>query len=200
MDALARQEATQGTKRFTYSDYAEWEDDNRWELIDGVPRMMASPQIPHQDVLLELGIQFRSFLRGKKCKVLIAPCDVRLNHKTRDNIVVQPDLIVVCDREKLEDGKSVKGAPDLVVEILSPSTSKNNKITKFKLYKQAGVREYWIVDPVDKIVSVYVFEEGQLGMFNYDETEKIPVHVLEGCEIDLSTIFDEDEIEEEATA
>ncbi|MCL2215623.1 MAG: Uma2 family endonuclease [Defluviitaleaceae bacterium] len=191
MEALAQQEANFEPKRYTYSEYAAWEDDNRWELINGVPRMMAAPFVSHQAVSGELYFQFKSFLKGKKCRVFYSPCDVRLNHKTRDDIVVQPDLLVVCDRNKIEDGKSVKGAPDLVIEILSASTSKFDKTTKFTLYKQAGVREYWIVDPTDKTVGVYIFEQENLGMRYYADSEKIPVHVLEGCEIDLSTVFEE---------
>ena len=193
MDALARQDTAQGTKKFTYSDYLTWEDTNRWELIDGVPRMMAAPVISHQSILEGLRLQFGNFFSDKRCQALLVQCDVRLNHETCDNTVVHPNLLVVCDPEKLKDGKSVKGAPDLVVEILPPSSSKYVMSTKFELYKQAGVCEYWIVEPNYKMISVYIFKEGKLIDMNpYGETEKIPVHVLEGCEIDLSAVFEEE--------
>ena len=188
---LPQNETIRGTKKFTYSDYADWEDDNRWELIDGVPRMMAAPSYSHQSILMALASQFYSFLRGKQCRIVQAPFDVRLNYTTRDDIVVQPDLLVVCDRDKLGDGKNLKGAPDLAIEILSPSSSKYDKTTKFKLYKQSGVREYWIVDPTDKTIAVYIFEQENLSMRYYDETETITVHALEGCEIDLSPVFED---------
>jgi len=183
----------QEQKTYTYEEYAKWDDGNRWELIDGVPYMMSAPTIAHQDILLNLGTQFRNFLRGKKCKVIIAPVDVRLNHKTKDNTVVQPDVIVVCDRDKIKNGKSLLGAPDLAIEILSPSSIKHDKILKFRKYKLAGVREYWIVDPDSKTVDVHILEEGHLGIQYYDNTEKIPVHVLDGFEIDLNEIFEPDE-------
>lgn len=195
MSALTTRAVLQDTRMYTYSDYEKWEDENRWELIDGVPQMMAAPTITHQRLLLLLGVAFETFLKGKKCRVIIAPVDVRLNHKTKDNTVLQPDVIVVCDPKKLEDGKSVKGAPDLAIEILSPSSGKHDKIVKFQLYKQAGVREYWIVDPVTETVAVHVLEDDSLGMRYYGNDEKIPVHVLEGCDINLSEIFEVEERE-----
>jgi Uma2 family endonuclease len=101
-----------------------------------------------------------------------------------------PDITVVCDSEKLDE-KGCNGAPDLVIEIISPSTAKYDRIVKFRKYQNAGVREYWIVDPEIKSVHVCILENGRYVMFVYDETEKIPVSVLKGCEIELQKIFSE---------
>ena len=189
-DLVSSDLASSEKPRFTYSDYLTWDDKTRWELIDGVPYAMAAPSVTHQEIVLELAVQFKSFLRGRQCRVIIAPFDVRLYTATIDNTIVQPDLLVVCDPSKTEDGKSCKGAPDLVVEVLSPSTGKHDQVAKFRLYQKAGVREYWIVDPGLKTIAVYVFEPENLSMRYYDDTESIPVHVLEGCNIDLVPVFE----------
>jgi len=104
--------------RYTYSDYLQWNDDVRRELIDGIPYLMAGPNRRHQELSGNLYMQFREFLKGKPCKVYFAPFDVRLNADTLDDIVVQPDLIIICDQSKLDDA-SCRGVPDMVVEILS---------------------------------------------------------------------------------
>jgi len=190
MDAVQNNQAPQKGELYVYADYVNWSDENRWELIDGEPYMMASPSFIHQRLVFLFGMQFENFLKGKDATVIISPFDVRLNHTKKDNIVVQPDVIVVCDPKRLENGKSLKGAPDLAIEILSPSTSKRDQLTKFNLYKKSGVREYWIVDPLEKFVRTYILEKDNLGMYYYDEAEKIPVYVLEGCEIDLNQVFE----------
>ena len=120
-------------KRYTYADYLTWDDDVRWELIDGVPYMMSAPSWQHQGILSNLHLFFGSFLKGKKCKVYFAPYDVRLNADTFDNTVVQPDLVIVCDRSKYMDTGYV-GAPELVVEVLSPSTSRYDQAIKYDAY------------------------------------------------------------------
>ena len=183
-------EASPEYKRYTYSDYCTWDDDKRWELIDGVPYAMSAPNQSHQEISGALFSQLYNFQKGKPCKVFAAPFDVRLNYDTSDDTVVQPDILVVCDKSKL-DGKSCNGAPDLVIEILSPSTSLHDKILKFKRYKQAGVREYWIVDPETTIVSTYIMKDGEYVTDAYGNEDSIPVHVLDGCIIDLAEIFAE---------
>ncbi|MCL2638731.1 MAG: Uma2 family endonuclease [Oscillospiraceae bacterium] len=183
-------EAIRKDKRYTYADYLTWDDDVRYELIDGVPYMMGAPNLRHQEIAGELYGQLRDFLKGKSCKPFIAPVDVRLNHRKGDNMVVQPDLLVVCDPKKLEDGKSVKGAPDFIIEILSPSNAGHDQIVKLNKYMQAGVREYWIVDPERKTVQVYILKGGIYAAYAYgEETDSIPVSVLSGCAIDLKEIF-----------
>ncbi len=104
--------------------------------------------------------------------------------------MVQPDISVVCDPGKT-DGHGCKGAPDMVVEVTSPSTSRYDKLTKFNLYLQAGVREYWIVDSADRVVSVYLLKDGQYHAAVYGADSSVTVDVLDDCTIDLSTVFPE---------
>ena len=175
-------------EHYTYADYITWDDDIRYELIEGVPYMMAAPNQAHQEICVALTGLFWSFLRGKPCRLLIAPFDVRLNAHSYDDTVVQPDLLIICDKSKL-DGKSCLGAPDMVIEILSPSTGQRDKTKKMQLYKQAGVREYWTVSPEYKTVDVYILEGEKYHVNVYSENEVVPVHILEGCEINLVDVF-----------
>jgi len=182
-------EALPEYKRYTYDDYCEWADDKRWELIDGVPYAMSAPSLAHQEISGNLFNQLYNFLKGKQCKVFAAPVDVRLNVDFGDDTVVQPDILVVCDKSKLDDGKSVLGAPDLVIEISSPSTSLRDRVLKLNRYLQAGVREYWIVDPEDQSVSVHLLKNNEYVINACGGDESIPVHVLEGCVIELPDVF-----------
>jgi len=181
----------QENQRYTYADYCTWDDGQRWELIDGVPYAMSpAPRWEHQEILVELSGQFHNFLKGKPCKVFVAPFDVQLNaNNDKNDTVVQPDLIVICDYYKL-GGTGCKGAPDLVIEILSPSTATHDKWVKFNLYQRSGVREYWIVDPDSKTVSVHVLKDGIYTAAAYGVTDNAPVSVLPGCEINLQDVFD----------
>ena len=181
-------EAIQQGMYYTYADYLAWPDDIRYELIDGTPYLMASPSETHQAILFELAGQFWNFLKGKPCRAFTAPFDVRLNPKNGDDIVVQPDLLVVCDVSKL-DGKACAGAPDLIVEILSPSTALMDRFVKFNRYLYAGVREYWIVDPETRTVAAHFLKDGQYVINTYGETDTVCVNVLPGCEISLSDLF-----------
>ena len=180
---------------YTYFDYIKWEDKTRYEIIDGVAYAMASPSQEHQEISGGLFGQLWQFLRGKSCKVFHAPFDVRLNFGSFDNIIVQPDLLVVCDKSKL-DGKSVKGPPDMIIEILSGNV-RHDTVTKLRLYQRAGVREYWIVDPKSRSVHVFIMENGRYTVEHYDENDTVPVHVLEGCEINLADVFSDMIITEE---
>jgi len=178
-------------ERYIYEDYAGWDDDERCELIDGVIYMLSSPSQAHQEIGGELFWQLRGFLKEKLCKVFQAPFDVCLNSAgDKDNTVVQPDIVIVCDKSKL-DGKRCNGAPDMVIEILSASTSKRDMVIKFKKYLQAGVREYWIVDPDRKVVSVNILNNGNYIAHAYGDEDIVPVHVLEGCKIDMKDVFSE---------
>jgi Uma2 family endonuclease len=152
----------------TYADYCSWPDDVRYELIDGVAYAMGpAPVRRHQGILLELARQVANVLEGSPCRPYIAPFDVRLPKADEsDNdvdTVVQPDLVVICDRAKLDD-KGCRGAPDWVVEVLSPSTAGHDQILKRALYQRVGVREYWLVHPVDRIVTVYRLNAGSYGV------------------------------------
>ena len=175
---------------YTYADLITWDDDVRYELIDGVPILMAPPSITHQRISGKLYLQIASFLKGRPCEVFHAPVGVRLNADLADDTVVQPDIVVVCDRSILDD-KSIKGAPDMVIEILSPSTASRDKVMKFNQYLRAGVREYWIVHPDSKTVSVHVLKDGEYITRAYADTDAVSVHVLEGCTINLSDVFED---------
>jgi len=178
-------------QEFTYADYCTWQDDERWELIDGKAYAMSpSPSMLHQEISGNLYLQLAGFLKGKPCRVFFAPFDVRLNANTFDNTVVQPDLVVICDRSKLKDTGCI-GTPDMVIEILSPSTSRRDRTIKFDLYLKYGVREYWMVDPDTKTVSAHVLKDGEYTIRAYTDADKAPVHVLEGCKINLSEVFED---------
>ncbi|MBF0500350.1 MAG: Uma2 family endonuclease [Candidatus Riflebacteria bacterium] len=182
-------------KRFTYGDYCTWPEDERWELIDGVPfDMTPAPSRQHSKISGSLFYQFYNFFSGKPCEVHNAPFDVRLprNKEPDDKIdtVVQPDILVVCDEKKLDD-KGCRGAPDLVVEIISPSTASRDNITKKALYEKHGVKEYWLVSPTDRLVTIYRLEpDGEFGKsIIFCDTDKIEVPLFPGLEIDLTSVF-----------
>jgi len=185
------QAAIKKEQRYTYADYCTWDDGERWELIDGIAYAMSpAPAWTHQDIGGNLFVQLHNFLQGKPCKVFCAPFDVRLNADTYDDTVVQPDLVIICDRSKL-GGTGCIGAPDMVVEILSPSSASKDMILKYNKYLQAGVREYWIVDPETKMVRVCILKDGKYEHNDFTETDTIPVITLEGCQIDIKTAFAE---------
>jgi len=174
---------------FTYSVYATWNDNVRWELIDGVAYAMAAPSRDHQKASRNILTQLAVFLKGKKCEVYHAPFDVRLNADYKDNIVVQPDIVVVCDESKLFDGGAA-GAPDFIIEILSPGSIIFDTQIKKSRYRQAGVKEYWIVDPFQKDITVYILNGGVYGKGTvYSEDDIIPVHTLPGCRHDMADVF-----------
>ena len=185
-------EALPEYKRYTYEDYCSWDDDKLWELIDGMPYAMAAPSQRHQEILLQLGRMIGNFLVGKTCKVFVAPFAVRLNEAYGDDTVLLPDLLVVCDMAKL-DGKCCVGAPDMAIEILSPSTAVRDRVIKLKRYLNAGVREYWIVDPDSRTISVHLLMDRQyvISAYAYGEDAAVPIHVLDGCTIDLTEVFEE---------
>jgi len=177
---------------FTYADYRDWElaEGERYEIIHGEAFAMSAPSARHQLILTELLTQFHVYLRGKPCKVFPAPYDVRLFYRADDgdDTVVQPDITIVCDERKRGD-EGCRGAPDLVVEILSPSNSAMEMERKLRLYKQAGVREYWVVDPEMNGLSVFYFGES-LAFNVYKNDDTVSVGVLPGLEISLRQVFD----------
>jgi Uma2 family endonuclease len=173
---------------YTYKDWLSWDEDFRAELIDGQIVMMAPPSRTHQKVSVELVRQLANFLKGKSCQVFHAPFGVRLS-KTEDT-VFEPDIVVVCDKSKLNK-KFCDGAPDFVIEILSPSTARYDRFIKLLKYQRAGVREYWIVDPDTKSVNVFMLENKKYVVSAYGDDDVVPVTVLEGCEIALADVFGE---------
>jgi Uma2 family endonuclease len=175
---------------YTYADLLEWDENVRAEIIEGDLYMMATPARVHQRILMELAYQLRDFLPGKPCEVYPAPFGVRLfpQDDQSDDTVVEPDIVVVCDPSKLDD-RGCNGAPDLVVEILSPSTAGYDRVVKFRKYLEAGVREYWIVSPEEKTVQAHILENGRYITRTYAETGEAPVTVLPGCIIALPLVF-----------
>ena len=181
--------------RYTFADSLTWEDDERAEIIQGEPVMLATPSRLHQEILTALVAQLYNFLEGKQCKVYPAPFAVRLFAKKDDtpeetDTVVEPDISVVCDGSKL-DHYGCKGAPDLVIEILSPSTQRHDRLVKLGLYSKAGVKEYWIVSPEEKTVQVMLQDKGKGLQLHevYGEKDVAKVNVLSGCFIELERVF-----------
>jgi Uma2 family endonuclease len=177
-------------KRYTYAEYCTWGEDVRCELIDGVVYDMSpAPGTLHQGISGNIHGQLFIFLQNKHCKVFSAPFDVRL-HAGDDYTVVQPDIVVICDNSKITKA-GCTGAPDMVIEILSPSTASKDMLLKYTKYLQAGVREYWVVDPQTRIVRVMILNDGKYDSIDYLEAGLIPVRVLEGCEIDMKRAFED---------
>jgi len=177
---------------WTYKDYKDWElkPGERYEIIDGVAYAMSAPNTEHQLIASTLNAELYNFLKGKKCKAIPAPFDVRLFYKEdeSDNTVVQPDLVVVCDPEKLAK-EGCRGAPDLVIEILSPSNSAIEMYRKLNIYRKAGVPEIWIINPDEKQVDVYHLIDNRyvsniLLMGDTLKSQRFP-----GFEIPLDVLF-----------
>lgn len=194
-------EEPQNPLGFTYADYVSWNFKERIELIRGkIFKMSPAPSIVHQKIAGNIYVAFDNFLKTKKCNVFIAPVDVRLKgkpfrkKKLRDDeitTVVQPDIIVVCDEEKLKDERCVDGAPELVIEILSPGNTRTETKYKFDLYEENGVEEYWVVYPEYKLIHVYLLNEnGKYGKpVFYEANEHIKSTVLKGLRIPTNDIF-----------
>lgn len=182
---MAREEfALYAAKRqgeFTVDDYRRLPDEVRAELIDGELIYMEAPDYMHQELIMELSVAFVNCIRANKgtCRVALSPLDVQLD--CDDRTMVQPDLVVICDEKKIVR-KGICGAPDLCVEVLSPSTRKKDCTLKVQKYMNAGVREYWIVDPDKKTVLTYRFEgEDSPCISMYTFQDKVPVGIFGGC-------------------
>jgi Uma2 family endonuclease len=148
---------------YTYLDYMKWRFQERVELIRGkVSKMSPGPNVTHQVTSAELSKILLVHFHKQPCLVFMAPFDVRLPvpSAAKDSTVVQPDICIICDENKLDE-QGCNGAPDLVVEILSPGNSRHEKETKFQLYEESGVREYWIVDPNNKEIIVFTLVDGK---------------------------------------
>jgi Uma2 family endonuclease len=182
-------------RKYTYGDYLAWDDDERWEIINGTAfDMSPGPGTTHQSIVTELIRQLGNQLEEKPCRVFTAPFDVRLprGDEKEEEIenVVQPDISIICDKDKLDE-KGCLGAPDVVMEILSPSTYRKDKLEKFNLYEEAGVKEYWLVSYTEKIVEVFTLDEnnrfGRPDIHGDDDT--VEIKTLENLTVDLSKIF-----------
>lgn len=174
---------------FTIKDYFALPDDDRKELIDGVFYDMASPTYIHQCLCMRIAVELDNHITKKdgNCVTFSAPLDIQLD--CDDKTIVQPDVIVICDRDKFYKGR-IFGAPDFVIEILSPSTSKKDRTIKLYKYRNAGVREYWMIDPEKKSIVVHYFEKESFArLYNFDA--KVPVNIFDGeCEIDFPEIYE----------
>ncbi len=188
-------QAEKQAQLYTYKDYAGWPDEERWELINGVAyNMSPAPSRFHQEISGALFNSIYNYLKDKSCKVYHAPFDVRLpkGEEPEEEIVtvVQPDIVVICEEKKLDD-KGCKGAPDLVVEIVSPSTVSKDMKEKLAVYERHGVKEYWIIHPIDKLAIVYSLQEDRQYVKPeiYSEDNAVESKVLAGFSVDLRTLF-----------
>jgi Uma2 family endonuclease len=188
-------ERARNNTHYTYRDYSGWPDDERWELIDGTAyNMTPAPTTQHQGVVGNIfGVLF-GMLRGHPCRVLSSPLDVLLSEgdKADEDVdtTVQPDIMVIC-RPEIIRSKNVRGAPDWVIEVLSPSTAKKDEGVKRDRYQRAGVKEYWLVHPTDRTLARYRLRDGTYGLpeiFGHDDRIDLPVP--KGAEIDLAEVFD----------
>ena len=177
-------------KKYTYDDLDKIDDNNRYEIYNGQLILMSAPSSKHQAVLGDLLVQFSKFFKDKKCMPFVAPLDVRLDGKgKKSENVVQPDLMVVCDKNKIQD--KIEGAPDFVLEILSKSNRYHDLIYKMNLYQKFGVKEYWIVDIENGIILVNKLSKGNLYNFpkTYKIKEKIKSSIFKGLDISLEETF-----------
>ncbi|MCF6336101.1 MAG: Uma2 family endonuclease [Spirochaetales bacterium] len=182
---------------FTYKDYLSWTDEEeRWELIDGEAYDMSpAPLREHQKLSMYFSGVFVQYLKDKNCNVYAAPFDVRLpgGFKTDNDVdtVVQPDISVFCDETKLDD-RGANGAPDLIIEILSPSTASKDLKEKFFLYERVGVKEYWIVDPANRTLTVFI--PGENGKYTrgivYAGEDVLKTSLFEALEIRMEEVFE----------
>jgi len=188
--------AKKNDKKFTYRDYVAWPDDERWELIDGEAYSMTpAPTTRHQNIVYNVSFILKSKLLNKSCRPFVAPTDVVFSEYD----VVQPDVFVVCDEDKITEA-NIQGAPDLIVEVLSPATALKDKREKKGLYERYGVKEYIIIDPVDQYIERFLVEEG--GAYSKGEIfgprEILNLVSLEGIELPLWEVFEVEEPEQGA--
>ncbi|EHQ89895.1 Uma2 family endonuclease [Desulfosporosinus youngiae] len=182
-------------EKYTYADYLTWPEGERWEIIDGVPYMQAAPSWQHQAISGNIFGQFYEYLKGKSCQIFAAPFDLCIpefneSDEKISNVISQPDIVVICDKSKLRK-TGFFGVPELIIEIISPSTARTDKITKFNKYEKVGVKEYWIVEPEQKIVSVFLLQENnRYGRPNvFSEEDQITVSIFPDLAIDLKPVF-----------
>ncbi|MDA8693199.1 Uma2 family endonuclease [Saprospiraceae bacterium] len=181
-------------KIYTYADYLKFEYDHMVELIRGkIFKMTPAPTFWHQQISSELHISIGYFLKDKSCKIYAAPLDVILpvknQKKSTSTTVVQPDLCIICEKNKIESAGYI-GAPELIIEILSPSTSKKDLNDKYSIYEESGVKEYWVVFPSDKVIEVFYLEDENYERIKlYTHEDNISPILFPDLDIDLSEIF-----------
>lgn len=194
-DSYSKVEEPDASFSYTYADYLQWKFEERLELFRGKIYKLSAPNTRHQAVAGNLTALTITFLKGKKCRAFPAPFDVRLpvKNRTRDDevkTVVQPDLCIVCDESKI-DARGCCGAPDLVVEILSPGNTKKEIRLKHELYEEAGVKEYWIIYPEEESMAVFLLGDNNKfgGAAIYAGGENIESKAVPGFTVNLNDVF-----------
>jgi prevent-host-death family protein len=178
-------------EKMSYEDFLKLseESENRYEFIDGEVYLLASPSFNHQNIVMEMSNVMYNWFKGKKCRPLTAPFDVTLLKEGNKN-VIQPDIMVICDTENINERRRYTGTPAMVVEVLSESTRQKDMLKKLDLYFHSGIQEYWIVNPFSKEVYAYCFEEQDIKEYLvYKGTETAQSIRFEGLEIPLKQIF-----------
>jgi Uma2 family endonuclease len=171
--------------RLTFDDYRSWPDDPRWEIIDGHPYAMSSPSSLHQELSTSLVVALTPFFRGRGCRLFHAPMDVKLS----DHDVVQPDLLVVCEPKQIRP-THIEGPPTLVVEVLSPSTLRHDRVRKLNLYARVGVPEYWVITPHPFMIEVLRLERGLFSTTgSYTELGILKSPGFPELELDLAELY-----------
>lgn len=180
-------------RKATYEEFLELTRDSeeRYEYIDGEIYLLASPKTAHQRALTELLGLFYNWFRGKPCTPMVAPYDIKLKRNPENINIVQPDLMVICDlEENLDEGDYYQGVPQLVVEILSESTRRKDLIKKLDLYMSCDVKEYWIVNPLNREVTVYLFEDNNISnSITCRKSETVQSYIFDGLSAELDMIF-----------
>jgi Uma2 family endonuclease len=180
---------------YTYADYLLWQFEERVELLRGKIRQMAAPSMKHQRISIRFSRLLANALWQSPCQVFAAPFDVRLTRILNDKevkTVVQPDLCVICDPSKLDD-RGCNGAPDLIIEILSPGNSRTEMKDKFELYQEAGVLEYWVVSPIEKTIQVWKLNEQgiYIGLQPKVEGDIATTPIVPNLEVDVTEVFED---------
>ncbi len=191
MENLALQQ-----RKYTYEDLQNFEDEKRYELINGELYLMSSPTTLHQKIIGEIHGQLYNYLKGKKCQSFVSPLDVCLSgvrNPKKEYNVVQPDILVVCDENKITNNMGIQGAPDLIIEVLSPTSKKHDTFVKYNLYQYYGVKEYWIIDGEVGVIYQYIINEKNIYTLpkTYEITENIKVNILKDCTISLKNIIEQ---------
>lgn len=180
-------------RKASYEEFLELSQnsDERYEYIDGEIYLLASPKTTHQRALTELLVIFYNWFQGKKCTPMVAPYDITLKHNPENINVVQPDVMVICDlEENLDENDYYMGVPSLVVEILSEGTRSKDLIKKLDLYMSCGIREYWIINPLNREVTVYLFEDQDISnSITYHKSETVQSFIFPGLSAELDRIF-----------
>lgn len=182
-----------GGIKVSYQDFLELSQNSeeRYEYIDGEIYLLSSPKTAHQRALTELLVLFHTGFQGKKCTPMVAPYDITLRRNPENINIVQPDLMVICDlEENLNENDYYMGIPTLVVEILSAGTRRKDLIKKLDLYMECGIQEYWIVNPLNREVTVYLFEDGDISdSITYRQSETVKSFLFPGLLVELERVF-----------